>query len=199
MPSRCGGKTVPSSFSTARKSAERGRFDAAHELGHLVLHRHAAPSGQQAEQDANAFASALLMPPASIRAYAPHFATIGNLMPLKKAWGVSLAAITRRLHKLGLLSDWHYRTLYIDLSSRGYRKKEPEGAPRETSQVLQKVFSALRAEGVSKQDIADELRIHPTDIDELVFGLALTCLDGIDPKSKVSRSRPSLTLLSSKD
>ncbi len=189
----------PFVFLNTLKSAEHGRFDAAHELGHLVLHRHAAPSGQEAEQDANAFASALLMPPASVRAHAPRFATIDNLMRLKKVWGVSLAAMTYRLHKLDLLSEWHYRKLYIEISSRGYRKREPDGGPREVSQVLQKVFSALRAEGVSKEEIAEALRVHPTDIDELVFGLALTSLAGIARRSEGSRSRPSLTLVSSKD
>ena len=189
----------PFVFLNTLKSAEHGRFDAAHELGHLVLHRHAAPNGQQAEKDANAFASALLMPPASVRAHAPRFATIDNLMRLKKVWGVSLAAMIYRLHKLELLSEWHYRKLYIEISSRGYRKKEPDGGPREVSQVLQKVFSALRAEGVSKEEVAEALRVHPTDIDELVFGLALTSLDGVPHGRDRSRPRPQLTLVSSKD
>jgi len=189
----------PFVFLNTLKSAEHGRFDAAHELGHLVLHRHAAPNGQEAEQDANSFASAFLMPPASVRAHAPRFATIDNLIRLKKVWGVSLAAMTYRLHKLDLLSEWHYRTLYIEISSRGYRKKEPDGGPREVSQVLQKVFSALRAEGVSKEEIAEKLRVHPTDIDELVFGLALTSLEGISRRGDRSRSRPPLALVSSRD
>src|SRR5262249_26954514 len=142
----------PFVFLNTLKSAEHARFDAAHELGHLILHRHAAPSGQQAEQDANAFASALLMPAASVRAHAPRFATIDYLIQLKKIWNVSLAALTYRLHRLGLLTDWHYRKLYIEISSRGYRKSEPDGGPREVSQVLQKVFNALRQDGVTKHD-----------------------------------------------
>jgi len=187
-------------FLNTLKSAEHGRFDAAHELGHLVLHRHAAPNGQEAEQDANAFASALLMPAANVRANAPRFATIDQLMRLKKIWGVSLAAVTYRLHKLGLLSDWHYRKLYIEISSRGYRKAEPDGGPREISQILQKVFGALRDDGITKHDIAATLNVHAEDIDELVFGLALTGLDGPGPKSTSGlSSRPSLTVVSSRD
>lgn len=189
----------PFVFLNTLKSAEHGRFDAAHELGHLILHRHAAPNGQEAEQEANAFASALLMPPASLRAHAPRFATIDNLMRLKKIWGVSLAATTYRLHKLGLLSEWHYRKLYIEISSRGFRKNEPDGGPREISQVLQKVFAALRKEGVSKEEIADELRVHPTDIDELVFGLALTSFNGVAHGNDRSRPRPALRLISSEE
>src|SRR5439155_26408451 len=32
-------------FLNTGKSSERRRFDAAHELGHLVVHKHAAPGG----------------------------------------------------------------------------------------------------------------------------------------------------------
>lgn len=188
----------PFIFLNTLKSGEHGRFDAAHELGHLVLHRHAAPSGQQAEQDANSFASAFLMPAASVRAHAPRFATIDQLMRLKKIWNVSLAAMTYRLHKLGLLSDWHYRKLYIEISSRGYRRSEPDGGPREVSQVLQKVFNALREEGVTKYDIAAALHVHPEDVDELVFGLALTAREGDGQGCNPLKRRPRLTVVSSK-
>ena len=109
---------------------------------------------------------------------------IVHLMQLKKIWGVSLAPMTYRLHKLDLLSEWHYRKLYIEISSRGFRKEEPDGGPREISQVLQKVFAALRKEGVSKEEIAEALRVHPKDIDELVFGLALTSLNGVPARKR---------------
>src|SRR5260363_170930 len=49
-------------FLYTRKSAEHARFDAAHELGHLVLHRHGSPQGREAEKEADTFASAFLMP-----------------------------------------------------------------------------------------------------------------------------------------
>lgn len=187
----------PFVFLNTKKSAERARFDAAHELGHLVLHRHAAPNGVKAEQDADAFASALLMPAASVRAYAPRFATLEQLISLKMTWGVSVGALTYRLHRLGLLSDWHYRKLYIEISKRGYRKAEPRERVRETSQVLQKVFSALRTEGVTKNAIAEALSVHPADVDELVFGLALTSLEG-PPRipSNSGRLLPRLTVVS---
>ena len=44
------------------KSAERSRFDAAHELGHLVLHRHLELNDRMVEHEANQFAAAFLMP-----------------------------------------------------------------------------------------------------------------------------------------
>lgn len=180
---------TPFVFLNTQKSAEHSRFDAAHELGHLVLHRHGSPQGREAEREANIFASAFLMPRSSVLTYAPRMATLDHLIKLKKYWSVSVAALTYRLHAVGVLSDWHYQSLYIELSSRGYRKKEPNEGPRESSQILQKVFTALRDERVSKGDIAEELRIPVEELDQLVFGLALTGLSG-EGKSKVRTSNP---------
>jgi Zn-dependent peptidase ImmA (M78 family)/DNA-binding XRE family transcriptional regulator len=163
-------------FLNTMKSAEHSRFDAAHELGHLVLHRHGEPQGQEVEREAHAFASAFLMPRGSVLANAPRFATVDRLVKLKHYWTVSVAALAYRLHAVGVLSEWHYRQLYIEISKRGYRKREPEEAPRETSQVLAKVFAALRDESVMKRHIAAQLHITPEEIEHLVFGLAVTGL-----------------------
>jgi Zn-dependent peptidase ImmA (M78 family)/DNA-binding XRE family transcriptional regulator len=169
---------TPFVFLNTQKSCEHSRFDSAHELGHLVMHRHGPPSGQQAEAEANAFASAFLMPRASVLASAPKLATVDHLVRLKKLWTVSVAALAYRLHTVGALSDWHYRMLFIEISKRGYRTKEPDESPREISLVLAKVFAALRDEGVTRGDIADQLQILAEEIDQLVFGLALTSLQG---------------------
>lgn len=171
-------QSTPFVFLNTQKSAEHARFDAAHELGHLVLHRHGSPHGREAERQANAFASAFLMPKASVLAYAPRLATLDKLIELKKYWNVSVAALTYRLHTVNVLSDWHYQSLYVELSRRGYRRNEPEGGQRETSQVLQKVFAALRDESISKRDVATDLCVSVEEIDQLVFGLALTGLSG---------------------
>jgi hypothetical protein len=105
-------------------------------------------------------------------------ATLENLIKLKKLWNVSVAALTYRLHSLNILSDWHYQSLYIDLSSRGYRKREPNESQRETSQIFHKVFMALRDESISRGDIASELCVSVEELNQLVFGLALTGLLG---------------------
>jgi Zn-dependent peptidase ImmA (M78 family) len=180
---------VPFIFLNTGKSAEHGRFDAAHELGHLVLHRHAAPSGREGEQEADTFASAFLMPRGSVLAHAPRFATLAQLIPLKRTWTVSLAALTYRLHAVGALSDWHYRTLCIQISQRGFRKKEPEEAPREISQALAKIFAALREDGMTKSDIAHDLGVHPTEIDQLAFGLMIQGMTDGAGESAVSAKR----------
>lgn len=189
---------TPFVFLNTKKSAERGRFDAAHELGHLVLHRHGSPQGQEAEREADAFASALLMPRGSVLANAPHLATVDHLIKLKKFWVVSVAALAYRLHTVGILTDWHYRTLCIEVATRGYRKHEPEESQREASQILAKVFSALREEKVSKREIAAELNVHAEEIEQLVFGLALTGVTGGSLTGRNSkRPRPQLSVVTS--
>jgi Zn-dependent peptidase ImmA (M78 family) len=189
-----GGK--PFVFLNTYKSAEHCRFDAAHELGHLVLHRHGQSHGPELEREANAFASAFLMPRKSILSHAPKAATIPALVRHKKYWNVSVAALNYRMHSLGLTTDWTYRTLCIQLGEKGYRKEEPEGSPHEKSIVLEKVFSALREDGISKQSVASELHISPDEINSLTFGLMLNVLRG----GKVSDSqtptkKPSLSLI----
>jgi Zn-dependent peptidase ImmA (M78 family)/transcriptional regulator with XRE-family HTH domain len=171
---RPGQPQTPYVFLNTQKSAEHSRLDAAHELGHLVMHwHHDPPRGRQAEYEAQRFGSALLMPPAAITASAPRFASLAEIKIKKRRWRVSAMAYVYRLHQLGLLTDWHYRTLNVEMSKRGYRTKEPNPIHRETSQVLNKVFNALRKERVGKEDIADALMIYPKDLDALVFNLAM--------------------------
>lgn len=188
---------TPFVFLNTMKSCEHSRFDAAHELGHLVLHRHAGSKGQEAEREANAFASAFLMPRASVLANAPHMATVDQLIKFKAFWTVSVAALAYRLHDVGLVSDWHYRNLCIEIAQRGYRKQEPREAPRETSQVLAKVFAALREDGTTKADIAAALSVHVEEIDQLVFGLAMTAVSSASPKLPPSPRRAELRVVHS--
>jgi hypothetical protein len=68
--------------------------------------------------------------------------------------------------------------LFVEISRRGYRTNEPNPIRPETSQILNKVFTGLRREGVGKTDIARELHVHPQDLDALVFGLAMLPVAG---------------------
>lgn len=152
------------------KTPERSRFDAAHELGHLVLHKHSSNNGRQAEQDADRFASAFLMPERSILASVLRMPSLDQLILLKKNWKVSLAALVRRTFDVGLSSEWHYRQLAIELNRRGYRTAEPQGMPeREKSLILEKVFSALHSQGVKRAEILRQLCFPADEISALTF------------------------------
>jgi Zn-dependent peptidase ImmA (M78 family)/DNA-binding XRE family transcriptional regulator len=189
----------PFVFLNTKKSAEHSRFDAAHELGHLILHRHGAPQGQEAEREANSFASAFLMPRASLLSRQLRFPTVDTLVSLKKHWNVSVAALAYRLHSVEMITDWQYRSLYIEISKRGYRKKEPDESPRETSQILTKAFAALRDEGVSKTDMANALHITREEIEQIVFGLAVTSLSGTGERFNSRPLKPRLKVVGAND
>jgi Zn-dependent peptidase ImmA (M78 family)/transcriptional regulator with XRE-family HTH domain len=170
---------VPFIFLNNNKSAEHSRFDAAHELGHLVMHKHGGPNGRDVEADANQFASAFLMPRGSVLGHAPKFTTIFELFRLKKIWLTSMTATCHRLHELGLLSDWQYKVLCIELSKRGYRIHEPDGVPRESSLILPMLFGNLyQQDGIGRSRIADELQIPVSELESLMFSLVMTSVSG---------------------
>lgn len=154
------------------KSAERSRFDAAHELGHLLLHKHGVPRDRKAEQDANDFASAFLMPKSSIIAQSPKFPSIQNLIELKKIWRVSLAAMVYRLKKLNLISEWQHRTIIINMNKLKYNINEPCSIEKETSQIFYKIFEELKNEGITKKQIAEEIGIYLKDFQKLTTGIS---------------------------
>lgn len=158
------------------KTAEHSRFDAAHELGHLVLHRHLRETAREHEDQAHEFAAAYLLPRSGVVASAPRGANLADVLHHKSRWGVSAIAFTRRLYQLDFLSPYQYRSLVIELSQRGYRSGEPGGAPRETSHLMALLLSELRADGVTMPRLADELDMNVADVRDLMMGLATVAL-----------------------
>jgi len=186
---------TPFVFLNSLKSGERSRFDAAHELAHLTLHQHGAPHGRLAELEADHFASALLIPRNTLVASAPRDPTLRTLIRLKKKWKVSLIALVHRLYALELLSEWQYRGLCVDIASEGYRKSEPDGIQRESSELLAKVFGLLREDGISRGTLAKELNLEVGDLDLLVRGLVLAPIEGGGHQKGIVSVRPSLQLI----
>lgn len=182
---------TPYVFLNTIKSAEHGRHDAAHELGHLALHKHGGPQGRKAEDEANEFASAFLMPAADVLAALPRIHTLNQIIEAKKRWGVSVMSLIHRLHRLGVMSPWQYRMFCIDATEKGFRKAEPYGMSRELSVVWQKVLTALWKERTTKADIAQSLCLPLEEIENLLFGLA-----GGPPGEPEAAVRPPLRLIS---
>lgn len=167
----------PFIFLNTQKSGERSRFDAAHELGHLLRDSHNMKHGKEKPNDiehqANKFAAAFLMPEAALRQYNSIQPTLENLFKLKSVFGVSLIALTRRMHEIGLISEWIYsRVLCPQIARLKYRTNEPYPMDRETSEVLEKALSMLRADNIKLDEIARQLAVDPTlDIKALTFQL----------------------------
>lgn len=169
----------PFVFLNTTKSGERGRFDAAHELGHLILHaEHAHPEGPIAEAEANRFAAAFLMPAAGVYAQRLHNARAATIIEAKVKWGVAAMALAHRANELGLMTEWAYRTACVDLSRQGYRRGEPDGIERESSQLLRKVLQQLHAEKQGIATIAADLGLPTAELRDHMFGLAPTVVEG---------------------
>lgn len=169
----------PFVFLNTFKSTERSRFDAAHELGHLVLHKHgASQDSRQAESEADRFASAFLMPTDDVLSRIRYVSDLESLIRAKKRWGVSVAALNYRLHKLRVVSDWQNRSLNIEMSSRGFRRQEPEGLPPEKSALWPQIFTSLWRERMTREHIAEELNIPSCELDAILFGLTGHTPDG---------------------
>jgi Zn-dependent peptidase ImmA (M78 family) len=163
---------IPFIFLNTFKTAEHSVFDPAHELCHLTCHRHAsAQRSPIAEREANAFASSFLMPANDVHARMRGFINVEAILVAKKRWRVSAMALAYRLHFLGLLSDWRYKSICIELGRRGYRDGEPEGIERETSAIWKKILTQLWTERTTKGDIAKDLNLPADEIENLVWGL----------------------------
>lgn len=136
----------PIVFLNTAKSAERMRFDAAHELGHLVLHsddKNVLQNMKDKEHEADRFASSFLMPTEAFIAMAPKNLSLTNLISYKKYWKVSLAAINYNLHVNNLVTEWVYRSNCIEFSKLGYNKSEPAPIEREKPILLNKIIKIL--------------------------------------------------------
>lgn len=178
----------PYVFLNNYKSAERSRFDAAHELGHLIMHQDGRINGKLAEEQADCFASEFLMPKADVIAILPRVDYLQQLIKFKTRWMVSLAALTYRVHKLGITTDWKNRDFCVTIARDGYRKVEPNPIKREKSMVLEKVLRTLWSEKTTQNNIANDLHLPHSEVDDLLFGLLNTECFG------VSEAKP-LTLM----
>jgi len=161
---------IPYVFLNTSKSGERQRFDAAHELGHLVLHSEVdmeRATSKEREAQANAFASAFLMPSAAVLSQSMSSAGVERILAARSFWKVSAMALTHRLHELHLVSDWQYRSTCITLSERGYRRSEPDGIVPETSQLLRKVLYGSAA-ALKVRDAAAALDIDASEVRDYV-------------------------------
>ncbi len=108
-------------------SAVRLRFDCAHELGHLVLHRSIDKIGRyfkEVEDQASRFASAFLLPAES---FTKDFSypTLNSFLSIKKKWKVSIKCMIKRSHDLNIIDDYEAKRLYMNYNQRRWTKEEP--------------------------------------------------------------------------
>ena len=134
------------------KPGDRLRFTIAHELGHLVLHRHRRPiDAALMEREANEFAGEFLFPETDARAVLAPGMTLEDYRYVKSGWGISIAASVLRAFDLGVSDHDKYTSLYVRMSQRRWTKREPVGVKAERpvllSQMLGRAFGGLDDDG----------------------------------------------------
>ena len=114
-----------------KQSCSRSRFDAAHELAHLLLHRDIAQEDleekgvrERIETEAHTFAAAFLFPRASMMR--EFFSTrLSHLKGLKLRWRMSMQAIAHWAKQLAIIDDYQYVLFRKQISSNKWNKVEP--------------------------------------------------------------------------
>lgn len=118
-------------LNASKASYVRSRFDLAHELGHMVLHRsllsqrHGEADHKRLESEAHRFASALLLPADRWLRDVRGRVTLGSLKALKPKWRTSIGAMIIRARDLDVISVDESQSLWKQYSTRHWRAKEP--------------------------------------------------------------------------
>jgi Zn-dependent peptidase ImmA (M78 family)/transcriptional regulator with XRE-family HTH domain len=152
----------------AHAPADRFRFSLTHELGHVVMHGEPGLTALQ-ERQADEFASEFLLPADAVRAELKRGRLdLPRLLDLKHRWGVSMAALLRRASTLGVITDWQYRNLMVEMSALGYRTQEPSDLVRESPRFIPALVARLRDDrGYHLDQLADAAGLLPEEFARL--------------------------------
>lgn len=147
-------------LSTERTHRAAGRFDAAHEFGHLLLHHDEEPGSHAVERQAHAFASEFLAPSSEIAGLLPSRVDWKQLMHLKEIWGISIQALLYRARALKVMPEHTYRRAVTELNARGWRTQEPgDDGHAEEPVVLRRAIEMIESGGRSLEALSDECRL----------------------------------------
>lgn len=160
---------------TDKESAVRSRFDAAHELGHLILHSH-LPNGYLndknhalIEHQANRFASAFLLPWDSFKQDV-WMTSIEAFKVLKAHWKVSVGAIIKRCEDIGLFGDDESKVQRMWIKyKREWKNIEKDSFEIERPQLMKRCVDALlEAKVKTKKQILFDIPFSQVDIETLL-------------------------------
>ncbi len=155
-------------FLNTTRPPDRIRFSLAHELGHTVMHFGRDYDPKVAEDQANAFASAFLMPANDIRHDFRCGLRIADLAAIKRKWRVSMQAAARRAHSLDIIDDRRYRSVCIQMSRKGWRKAEPIRIDGESPRTFSRLLKMHVDSGYSIADLAKLLLVSEKAVDRMI-------------------------------
>lgn len=178
-------------MASEKEAGVRLRYDLAHELGHLILHRWVEQSEledkttlKSIEMEADRFAGAFLLPSTSFPNEV-YTTKLDAFVPLKGRWKVSIQAMIYRCRDLDIIDPDQALNLYKQISFRKWRKKEPLDDPHliaiEKPRLLKRAVQLVLESGRRhSDDVLNDLRLSPEWI-EAFCGLDEGALKGIVP------------------
>lgn len=174
--------------------AVRSRFDAAHELGHLILHQRVGKNSlkraechKEVESQAHRFAGAFLLPQ---QAFSMDYysANLDALRVLKTKWKVSIAMMIRRAQDLDFMTQDQAKSLWVSYSRRKWRGFEPFDDEYEVEhpRLLVRAFDLIIKNQVqTKEDVLSRLPYDPHDI-EMLSALSGQLTDAIAKEPSIN-------------
>lgn len=162
-------------------SAVRARYDAAHELGHAILHKYVNPQqlrdavfNKLVEQQAHRFAGAFLFPRKSFQEEIGAF-SLDYFSSIKKRWGISIAAMIYRASDLGYIDEFERGILYRNMTRRRWKgpKREPfdDEMVVERPRMLRRGIEAIVEDGAHGRSIFRSALALPDRELEQITGL----------------------------
>lgn len=176
-------------FGDDRANGCRRNFDAAHELGHLVLHKkvnqrrvNTPADWKLLEQQAHHFARAFLIPASSFgeELWMP---SLEGFIGMKPKWQVSAQAMIFRCLDLELIDKTQSASLWINLNRRGWKKKEPldDKLPKSRPSLVARSFEMIVEEKVKRPDQIEADLSLPLSVVEELASLPIGFLTGKVP------------------
>ncbi|WP_170113071.1 ImmA/IrrE family metallo-endopeptidase [Ahniella affigens] len=159
-------------FVNTNAPADRVRHTLAHELGHMVLHTTTLHDDDVMEDEADAFAGALLLPREEFKAQLRRF-DLRQLANMKQFWKVSMASMAVRASRLNLITPYQSKTFWMEMGKLGYRMREPhEPSPEHGSLLRRMVKYHTDKLGYSTDDMCKLLNLNKKDY-VLMYGDAV--------------------------
>jgi Zn-dependent peptidase ImmA (M78 family) len=121
-----------------------------------------------AEEQADKFASAFLMPARDIRRDFRPIMGLEDFAALKRKWRVSMQSLICRAHELGAIDEIRYTSLFTQLSRKGWRKTEPIAVEGETPQMFTQLLKKHLEAGYTVPQLAEMLFVEEQAIHELL-------------------------------
>lgn len=180
-------------LSRDKASASRQRFDALHELAHIILHKHVhlkrlndRSSYAMLERQADQFAGFMLLPEKEFSEEL-YSASLDGFLALKERWGASVGAMIMRCRSMDILSEDSARSMWINYNRRGWRNGEPLDGKmeKEAPYMIRRSFEKLlEAKVQSVSDILAALPFPAADLEELADLECGTLTGGIDTRAE---------------